>query len=284
MAEIGRINKLTIINKRGDGAYLDGGASGEIFLPKKVVPGQCRPGDQVEVFVYVDREKQLRATTKKPHATVGQVARLRVAAIAPSGAWLDWGLENDLFVPKREQRAPMEKGKAYVVFLFLDEITGRVNASSILDQFLGLESPDYARGDEVDLFICAETDLGYKTVVNNSHLGMVYKNEVFQTLHTGQQLKGYIKLIRADLKIDISLQRPGYQGVDTVLNKILKIIADHGGSIAVSDKSPPEEIYALFGVSKKTFKKAIGALYKRRLITIDAKGIRLVQKNRQRRR
>jgi predicted RNA-binding protein (virulence factor B family) len=278
MAEIGRINKLTIKRKLDYGAYLDGGESGDILLPKKYVPKKCQPGDEVEVFVYVDREERLRATTQKPYATVGQFAKLRVVANSSSGAYLDWGLQKDLLVPKREQHAKMEEGKSYIVFVFLDKKTNRITASSKLDKFLDLQPPSYNEGEEVDLFICYKTDLGYKAVVNNSHWGMVYKNEVFQKLHIGQQLKGYIKIIREDLKIDISLQQSGYQRVDNISQSILKTIKDFGGSIAVTDKSPPEDIYSLFGVSKKTFKKAIGALYKKRLITIDTNGIKLAQK------
>jgi predicted RNA-binding protein (virulence factor B family) len=278
MVEIGRINKLTIKRKLDYGAHLDGGESGDILLPKKYVPEKCQPGDEVEVFVYVDREERLRATTQKPYVTVGQFAKLRVVANSSSGAYLDWGLQKDLFVPKREQHAKMEEGKSYVVFVFLDKKTNRITASSKLDKFLDLQSPNYDEGEEVDLFIYDKTDLGYKAVVNNSHWGLIYKNEVFQKLHIGQQLKGYIKIIREDLKIDISLQQSGYQKVDNISKSILKTIKDLGGSIAVTDKSPPEDIYSLFGVSKKIFKKAIGALYKKRLIIIDTNGIQLAQK------
>jgi len=278
MVKIGRINKLTIKRRLDYGAHLDGGESGGILLPKKYVPKKCQPGDEVEVFVYVDREERLRATTQKPYVTVGQFAKLRVVANSSSGAYLDWGLQKNLLVPKREQHAKMEEGKSYVVFVFLDKKNNRITASSKLDKFLDLQSPNYDEGEEVDLFICYKTDLGYKTIVNNSHWGMVYKNEVFQRLHIGQQLKGYIKIIREDLKIDISLQQSGYQRVDNISQSILKTIKDLGGSIAVTDKSPPEDIYSLFGVSKKTFKKAIGALYKKKLITIDTNGIKLVQK------
>jgi len=278
MAEIGRINKLTIKRKLDDGALLNGGESGDIFLPKKYVPKKCQPGDEVEVFVYVDREERLRATTQKPYATVGQFATLRVVANSSSGAYLDWGLQKDLFVPKREQHVKMEEGKSYVVFVFFDHKTNRITVSSKLNNFISFQSPNYNVGEEVDLVICDKTDLGYKVVVNNSHWGMVYKNEVFQKLHIGQQLKGYIKIIREDLKIDVSLQQSGYQKVDKISQSILKIIKDLGGSIAVTDKSPPEDIYSLFEVSKKTFKKAIGALYKKRLITIGTNGIKLAQK------
>lgn len=278
MAEIGRINKLPIKRKIDYSAHLDGGASGDILMPKRYLPEKFQPGDKIEVFVYADREGRLRATTQKPYVTVGQFAKLRVLANSSSGTYLDWGLPKDLFVPKRERLAPMEEGKSYIVFVFLEKLTHRITASSKLDRFIGLRLPNYDQGQEVDLFVCEESDLGYKVVVNNSHWGMVYKSEVFQKLHIGQQLKGYIKKIREDHKIDINLQPSGYQKVDDISLNILKKIKDLGGKITVTDKSPPQEIYSLFGVSKKTFKKAIGALYKQRRITIDANGIKLTSK------
>jgi predicted RNA-binding protein (virulence factor B family) len=274
MAKIGRINTLTVKRKRDYGVHLDGGASGDILLMKRHVPEKCQPGDELEVFVYADGPARLRATTQKPYATVGRFAKLRVAANTSSGAFLDWGLQKDLLVPKREQHGRMEKGKSYVVFVFLDEKTNRITASAKLDKFLDQQPPEYSENEEVDLIIYAKTDLGYKVVVNNSHGGMVYKNEVFQELTIGQQLKGYIKKIRGDGKIDISLQQPGFQKIDAVSRAILKTIKDHGGRIAVTDKSPPEDIYSLFRVSKKTFKKAIGVLYKKRLVTFEANGIK----------
>ena len=279
MTDIGKINTLTVKKKVDAGALLDGGAAGDILLPQKYVSRRCKPGDKVAAFIYIDREKRLMATIKKPAATVGQVAWLQVVATSAVGAYLAWGLEHDLFVPSGEQRVPMEKGEFHAVFLFLDERTNRVTASSELNQFLGLRSPEYDAGAVVDLFICEQTALGYKAVVDNAHWGFIYKNEVFQALLPGQQLKGYIKLIRPDLKIDIRLQQSGTQGLDTIANSILETITDHGGRLAVSDKSPPDEIYTLFGVSKKRFKNAIGALYKRKLIILDDSGIRLSKKS-----
>jgi len=279
MADIGKINTLIVKRKVDEGALLNGGASGDILLPKKYVSRKCKPGDKVAAFVYIDREKRLVATIKRPHATVGQVARLQVVATSAAGAYLGWGLDHDLFVPSGEQRVPMEKGEFHVVFLFLDERTQRVTASSELNQFLGLRAPQYDAGAVVDLFICEQTELGYKAVVDNAHWGYIYKNEVFQELLPGQQLKGYIKLIRPDLKIDIRLQQSGTEGIDTIANSILETIRDHGGRLAVSDKSPPDEIYSLFGVSKKRFKKAIGALYKRNLIVLGARSVQLTKKS-----
>ena len=277
MAQIGRINKLRVKSRRDYGVHLDGGESGDILLMTRDVPENCRVGDEVEVFVYVDREDHLRATTQRPKVTVGQFARLPVVSNSDSGTYLDWGLELDLFVPHSEQKQRMREGRSYVVFVFVDDKTNRITASSRLDKFLSQQPPDYEEGEEVDLIIYEKTDLGYRVVVNLAHEGMLYENEVFQKLTLGQELKGYIRKIREDLKIDLLLQRPGYQGVDAVSQSILATIEEHGGRIAVTDKSQPEEIYSLFGVSKKTFKKAIGALYKKRLVLIDGDGIELVR-------
>lgn len=277
MAQIGRINKLTIKRKRDYGAHLDGGDSGDIILPKRYVPEKCRAGDTVEVFVYVNKENRLRASTQMPFATVGQFTRLRVAANTQSGAFLDWGLQKDLLVPKREQLTKMEEGKSYFVYIFLDE-KKRITASARLDRFLGLEPPKYDEGQEVDLIIFEQTDLGYKAAVNRAHLGMIYKNEIFQDIDIGQEIKGYIKKVRDDHKIDLSLQKSGYQKVDNISRTILFALKKHGGKLAVTDKSPPEEIYARFKVSKKVFKQAIGALYKKRLITMDDKGLSIVKR------
>jgi uncharacterized protein len=276
MIEIGRINKLTVIRTQGNEVQFDGGELGEILLAEKYVSGKYRAGDEVEVFVYIDREDQLLAITGKPYATVGQFVKLRVAATTASGAFLAWGMKNDLLVPKSEQLSPMAEGESYVVYVFLSKKTNRITASSKLDKFLGLHPPEYVEGEEVDLILFDKTDLGYRAVINQSHVGMVYDNEVFQKLSIGQQLKGYIYNIREDFKIDLRLQQSGYDKVDDISQAILDILKKNGGESSLSDKSPPDEIYALFGVSKKVFKKAIGALYKKRLITIDRSGIKMV--------
>ena len=275
MADIGRINTLTVKRKTAAGVLLDGGADGDIRLPQKHVSRKMKPGDKLDAFVYIDREKRLAATIQKPLVVVGQAARLQVVATSAAGAYLAWGLDHDLFVPNREQLTPMEKGEFQVVFVFLDDRSRRVTASSRLDRFLDQSPPEYDEGAMVDLLICEQTDLGYKAVVDHAHWGLIYQNEVLEELRPGQRLKGYIKAIRADLKIDISLRQTGHMGLDTLANTILDNMQAGGGRLSVSDKSTPEEIYALFGVSKKRFKKAIGALYKRRLITLGDKGIRL---------
>ncbi|MBU0961225.1 MAG: type I-B CRISPR-associated protein Cas8b1/Cst1 [Proteobacteria bacterium] len=277
MVQIGKINKLTIKTTQAYGVHLDGGESGDILLPTRDVPEKCQPGDEVEVFVYLDREDHLRATSKKPYATVGQFSKLQVVSNSSSGSYMDWGLGIDLFVPKSEQQDNMKEGNSYVVFIFLSNKNNRIIASSKLEKFLSSQPPHYEEGEEVDLLIYDKTDLGFRAVVNSSHDGMIYENEVFQKLFIGEQLKGYIKKIREDLKIDLSLQQPGYQKVDDISQTILDTIKEHGGRIALTDKSPPQDIYSQFGVSKKTFKKAIGSLYKKRLIIIDASGVQLTK-------
>lgn len=276
MIKIGTINKLTIKRIRNYGAQLDGGESGEVLLPKREVPVKAQPDDEIAVFVFPDREKNLRATTKKPLATVGQFARMQVVATSPAGAYMDWGMVRELLVPLREQQARMVEGKSYIIFVFLDEQGKRITGSTKLDKFLDQGPHDYLEGDEVDLIVCDRTDLGYKAIVDNRYWGMIYKNEVFQDLQFGQQLQGYIKKLRDDAKIDLRLQQSGYQGVDEVADGILETIRNQGGEIGLTDKSPPEAIYAMFGVSKKVFKKAIGSLYKKRLLSIEPEGIKLI--------
>lgn len=275
MLQVGKMNYLKVTAIQGAGVYLDGGGAADLFLPKRSVSDTIRRGDPVEVFVYVDKENALQATTQKPLATVGEYAILKVVSDSSAGAFLDWGMENDLLVPKAEQQHKMIPGHSYVVFIFLSEKTNRIVASSKLDKFLSTNSPDFKEGEAVDLILFEKTELGYRALINRSHAGMIYANEVFQELRLGQQLKGYVNKIREDQKIDLILQQSGYQGVDGVSQTILAIIQEQGGKVSVTDKSPPDDIYALFSVSKKVFKKAIGALYKKRIIRIDSDGISL---------
>jgi len=276
MLQVGKMNKLKIKTIQRNGVYLDTERDTDLFLPKKSVPATSRVGDEIEVFVYVDKENTLQCTVQKPVATVGEYAVLKVVSDSAAGAFLDWGMANDLLVPKAEQQHQMVQGNSYVVYIFLSEKTNRIVASSKLDKFLSHEAPAYKEGEKVDLILFEQTDLGYRALINRMHVGMIYSNEVFQKLKIGQQLEGYINRIRDDQKIDLILQQAGYQGVDAVSQSILTIIQDHDGRVSVTDKSPPDNIYALFSVSKKVFKKAIGALYKKRIIRIDSDGISLV--------
>jgi predicted RNA-binding protein (virulence factor B family) len=209
-------------------------------------------------------------------AQVGEFACLRVAAVTRVGAFLDWGLPKDLFVPFREQKIEMQEGRFYVVRIYLDEASDRVAASSKLDKFLDLTPPVYKPSEKVRLLICDKTDLGYKAIVNGKHWGILFYNEVFQPLERGQKIDGFIRQVRPDGKIDLCLHKPGFEKVTDLTDVILNYLKEQGGFMPVTDKNPPEEIYRLFGVSKKTYKQAIGALYKKRRITFENNGTKLV--------
>jgi predicted RNA-binding protein (virulence factor B family) len=273
MVQIGKINRLLIKDIYENGILLSGGEAGDILLKSTPSGKRYLKDDEIDVFVYVDKQQRLMATVHRPTALVGECATLTVVSTSPAGAFLGWGLEDDLFVPKSEQQNSMRKGNAYVVFVFLSEKTHRITASSKLDKFLGRKPPELKEGERVDLLVYSHTDLGYSAVVNGSHVGMIYDNEVFQKLVIGQRLEGYVKKIREDFKIDLRLQQTGYQQVDDISRAILETLKRNGGRVALTDKSPPEDIYAMFGISKKLFKKAIGSLYKQKLIQINSDGI-----------
>lgn len=275
MADIGKLNKLKIVKELDFGMYLDGAEHGEILLPSRYIPKNCKPGDTIEVFIYLDSEDRIIATTEKPYAMLGEFALLEAVSVTTIGAFLDWGLPKDLLVPYREQRHQIEKGKSYVVFIYLDNETERIVASTKIDQFLDNIPADYLSDQEVDLFIVSKTDIGYKAIINNTHLGILYQNEVFQPIKQGQKLRGFIKNIRDDGKIDLILQKSTYEILDDLSTRIIKYLEENGNFMAITDKSKPEIIYNLFKVSKKNYKKAIGALYKKRLIQIEENGIRL---------
>ena len=275
MTEIGKFNKLQIIREVDFGVYLDGEDYGEILMPKKYLPENYKVDDFVDVFVYLDSEDRIVATTEKPYAMVGEFAFLKVVAVNEFGAFLDWGLIKDLLVPFNQQKQKMEEGEFYLVYIYLDEKSERIAASSKLDKFLDKEPVDYEEGQEVNLIIDKQTNIGYKAIINNTHWGVIFKNEIFQPLTKGQKIKGYIKKIREDKKIDLSLYKKGYEKVDDSLNTILDILKENNGFIPISDKSSPETIYNMFGISKKTYKKIIGALYKKKLISIEENGIKL---------
>ena len=275
MVQIGKMNRLPVKGLHVYGIHLDGGRWGDVLLRGKDVVKRYQPGELLEVFVFVDREQRLLATLQKPLVMVGDFGVLRVVSSGTAGAFLHWGLESDLFVPKSEQEEPMREGRSYVVYIFLNEKTNRITGSSKLKKFLNRQPPHYKEGEKVDLLIYAATDLGYSAVVNGSHIGLLYENEVFQPLVGGERLFGYVKKVREDGKIDLRLQQSGVQGVDEISQTLLLALKEHGGRVALTDKSPPVDIYRLFGFSKKVFKKAIGGLYKKRLISIDATGIEL---------
>lgn len=277
MAEPGKINHLRVVKQASAGLYLDGGESGEILLPNRYVPENCRIRDSLEVFVYFDSEDRIIATTETPKAQVGETAWLRVADVGDAGAFLDWGLAKDLLVPFSEQGRPMKKGKFYLVYLYLDAQTGRIAASSRLEKFISKQSSELKEGQAVDLVIADRTDLGYNAVINHRVFGVLYQSEIFKELTIGQKIPGWVKKVRTDGKIDLCLQQPGYGPVPDLAEQIIRKIAAAGGFIPLTDKSTAEEIKEIFGVSKKTFKKAIGALYKSRRITLETDGIALAR-------
>ena len=275
MVEIGKLNRLKILKEVDFGVYLDGDWLGEILLPKKYVPQNCKPDDMIEVFVYFDSEDRPIATTEKPIAMVGEFAFLKVVSVSSFGAFLDWDLPKDLLVPFREQKNKMKEGYSYLVYIYVDDETDRIVASSKLDKFFS-KIPASLKPDEmVNLIIQEKTDLGYNAIINNSYQGLLYDSEIFQNLKPGLKIKGYIKKIRDDGKIDLTLNKPGFGKVDELSQIILDKLKENDGLISIGDKSDPQLIYKLFGVSKKTYKKAIGTLFKKRLITIDESGIRL---------
>jgi predicted RNA-binding protein (virulence factor B family) len=276
MVEIGRVNTLEVVRETDNGLYLDGRELGEILMPKKFITEEVRKLGWADVLVYTDSEDRLVATTEKPFAMVGDFAFLKVVSVSRFGAFLDWGLPKDLLVPFREQKADMVEGRSYLVCLFVDVLTKRIAASAKIDKFLDNTPPEYEHGDKVQLLIAEETDLGYKAIVNNEHWGMLYKNQIYQPLSQGLEITGYINKVRDDEKIDLLLEKPGYEKVDAISQKILDELKQNRGFMAVSDNTSPEMINALFGISKKNFKKAIGSLYKKRMITFDSDGIRLV--------
>lgn len=276
MVELGKVNQLTVVKWVDFGLYLDGGEKGEILLPQNVVPDDCNVGDVLDVFIYLDSEDRIIATTEKPYAMVDEFALLRCVDVTKIGAFLDWGLYKDLLVPFREQKMNMVVGRSYLVYLYVDHETERIVASAKLDKFLDNVPPEYEPGDEVDIIIADQTDIGYKAIIDNTFWGVIYEDEVFAPLNKGELKKAYIKKIREDDKIDLTLQRYGYRKVEDNLQLILDKLEEKGGEILISDKSSPDDIYEMFGISKKTFKQAIGSLYKQRLIEIFPNLIRKI--------
>ena len=277
MIKIGQRYELEVIKFVEFGAYLDAENLGEVLLPGKFVPDDLSVGDFVDVFLYLDSEERHVATTKKPKAIAGEFAYLEAVDSTSVGVFLDWGLDKDVLVPFGEQHRPMEVGKYYLVYIYVGDSDGRITASSKIDKFLDDERPhDFEEKQAVDLIIANTTELGYKAIVNHSHWGVLYKGEVFQRLSFGQSIKGYIKHIRPDGKIDLSLQG-GQETRDKNTQIILNYLRKEKGFAAVNDKSDPQLITDLFGMSKKAFKKAIGGLYKKRIIVIEKDGIRLLE-------
>ncbi len=276
MIEIGKYNTLKILRRTSVGLYLGDEEGEDVLLPNKYCPNEYNLEDEIKAFVYLDYAERKVATNLTPKVTLDKFAFLKVTDITEFGAFLDWGLEKELMVPFREQRQKMEINRWYVVYMKLDELTNRLYASNKIEKFLQNESLTVAKGDQVELLVFRKTDLGYAVIINDLHKGLVFKDAVFKELHVGDSLKGYVKTIRDDNKIDISIQPIGYaQFNDVNAQKIFEALIENEGSLNITDKSSPEEIYSKFGISKKSFKRAIGALYKQRKITLKSGSIQI---------
>jgi hypothetical protein len=275
MIKIGEYNELEIVKQVDFGVYL-GIDDIEILLPTKWVPRDAKIGDTITVFIIRDSDDRLLATTVKPLATANTFAFLEVKQVNNIGAFLDWGMDKDLLVPFREQSSPMEEGKSYVVFVYEDEQSNRLIASSKLSRFIVREDIDLETGDVVELLVYSKTKLGYNAIINNLYSGLIYENEIFESIRIGDHLKGYVKTIREDNKIDLSLQKSGFELMDDAKWKILSLLKNENGFLALHDNSSPEEVKAKLQMSKKAFKKAIGSLYREKLVTLTDKGVQLV--------
>jgi len=275
MVQIGKTNRLKVLRKVSIGLYLDGDTLGDLLVPNRYVPENISVGDELDVFVYLDSEDRLIATTEVPLAQVGDFALMKAVAVTKVGAFLDWGLSKDLLVPFSEQQQKMEMGKQYLVHVYLDDNTKRIVASAKIDKFLDNLPPEYEPGEQVQLMIASRTDLGFKAIVNGIHSGMLYNNQVFKSLKIGDKVTGYIQKVREDDKIDLLLEKPGYEKIDDISEIILDKLKQNKGFLPVTDKSEPDEIARIFGMSKKNFKKAVGGLYKKRMIDIQNDGIKL---------
>ncbi len=275
MAELGRLNRLPVARRAKIGLFLDAGPQGQVLLPRRFVDQAWQIGDSIDVFLYHDSEDRLVATTETPKAQVGECAYLKVIAVGPVGAFLDWGLGKDLLVPFGEQQKKMQKGYSYTVYVYVDADTGRIVASSRLERHLHRDPAAFRSQQAVDLLIYGKSDLGFKAVIDNSHLGQLYASETFRPLHYGECLPGYVKQVRKDGKIDLVLQLPAPLERDRLAAAIVEHLTQNQGVSNLTDRSPPDDIYRAFGVSKANYKKALGQLYRERRIRIDKDHITL---------
>lgn len=277
MVLLGQYNTLPVLKLVDFGLYLDGGDGLEILMPKRYVPEGTKEGDELRVFVYQDSEARLIATNEHPYATVGQFASLRINSVNQVGAFADWGTSKELLIPHREQNQRMEEGRRYLVHIYIDQLSGRIVGTAKLDKYLDNVPPTYEPNQEVEVIVWKPTPMGWKVIINHQHTGLLYKNQIFQELHTGERLRAWVRGVREDDKIDLSLQPLGYrQMIDPAEATILKALHNHNGFMPLTDHSTPELIAYELQMSKKTFKKAIGALYKQQRIAILPDGITLL--------
>lgn len=275
MAELGQLNRLTATRRGKNGLFLDGGEFGEVLLPRRYLDDSMQVGERLEVFLYRDSEDRVVATTDTPRARIGECAYLKVVSVSKIGAFLDWGLPKDLFVPYSEQQKPMRKGYSYTVYLYVDAASQRIAASSKLERHLSADAGVFRSRQPVSLQIYGRSDLGFKAVVDGTHLGQLYDSETFRRLHYGERLDGFIKQIRPDGKIDLVLQLPSRETRDRLEAAIIEHLQQNDGISTLTDASPPDEIYRAFGVSKASYKKALGRLYRQRKLVIERHKITL---------
>lgn len=273
--KLGDYNKLRVTKEVDFGLYLDGYDEGEILLPTRYVPQNAKPGDELNVFVYLDQDERLIATTERPLVKVGEFGFLRVAWVNQYGAFLDWGLMKDLFCPFSEQKKKMESGSHHIVHVHIDEESYRIVASARVERYLSKERADYYHNEAVDLLVWQKTDMGFKVIIDNAYQGLVYNNQIFKEIRTGDRLRGYIDQVREDGKIDVMLQPSGRQQTKDFADTLTDYLIAHNGFCPYGDKTDPDIIKDIFNVSKKTFKRAIGDLYRRHVIVITEEGIRL---------
>lgn len=278
MIKVGLWNRLRVVKAVDFGLYLDGGEAGEILLPTRFVPEGAEPEQELDVFLYHDSESRLIATTEKPIGVVGEIVGLECVGTTAQGAFLNWGLMKDLFVAKSQMVNKMVEGEKYVVAIYQDVPTGRVAATEKFLQLLDNETLSVKEGDEVKLVVWRQSDIGYVVIINSRHTGVLHFSDVFRNVEVGDNLEGFIKTIREENKIDVAIGKKGYERVSGEGEKILELLKNNDGYLPYNDKSDPEEIYGFFGMSKKTFKMAIGALYKEGIITFAQTGIQLLEK------
>lgn len=276
MIKVGDYNVLKVLRETDFGFYLDDGAEG-ILLPKRFVPEGLKVGDELKVFIYHDSEGRLIATTQHPKGVVGDIVKIKAVTVTNQGAFLDWGLMKDIFVPKSKQLSGMRQGADYLVKIYIDEQTGRVAATEKIEPFLSNENLTVKEKDIVDLLVYRRTDIGYVVIIDNKHTGVLHSNEIYQNIAVGDKLKGFIKTIRPENKIDVVVGKPGYNRVEGEAEKILRLLNENNGYLPYHDKSDPEEIYDFFGMSKKAFKMATGNLYKQQKIEFTKTGIKLIE-------
>ena len=275
MVRMGEYNLLKVIKVKDMGVFMDNGEEG-ILMPKRFVPPGTRVGDQLNVFLYHDGEGRPIATTQKPLGVLGDIVKLRAVSITPQGAFLDWGLMKDLFIPKSGMISFMRPMGEYLVKIVMDEQTGRVAATEKLERFLSNETLTVTEKEEVDLLVYRKTDIGYEMIINNRHKGMLHANEIYRPIEIGDRFQGFVKKILPENKIDVAAGKPGYQRVENESEKILRLLAENNGFLPYHDKSSPEEIYEFFHISKKTFKMTTGNLYKQKKIVFTDTGIKLL--------